>query len=274
MKRLRRKLTYANVVSSLCLFLLLGGGAAFAASKIRSGQIAHGAVTTNALHQRAVSSGKLAVGAVRSNQIANRAVGRDQIAGGAIGSDQIANGAVGSEKIASDSISSNQLKPGSVQPSSIAGSSLTSAQIKPGSIEPSSLAVPLSFSAEPSGGALPLTSGSPVDYPLDGATWTQSPGEIDVVFGETKATMAYDGSGAGSCEAFMELRLNGVQVGGGNFSTSSETLTEVSGALGANPQIDPPSPKTNTLTARVGTNGACTSDSAITSSRFRILSFG
>lgn len=134
--------------------------------------------------------------------------------------------------------------------------------------------MPLSFSAEPSGGSIVLVNGSTLDYPLVNASWTQFPGQINVVFGEVKATLAYDGSGAGSCEAFVELRLNGVQVGGGNISTSSEEPTAVAGALGANPEIDPPSPRTNTLSARVATNGACTGSSTINSSRFRILSFG
>jgi hypothetical protein len=34
MQQLRDGLTYANVVSTLCLFLLLGGGAAVAASQL------------------------------------------------------------------------------------------------------------------------------------------------------------------------------------------------------------------------------------------------
>lgn len=50
MKRLRGKLTYANVISTLCLFLLLGGGAAFAATQLPKNsvgarQIKRGAVT-------------------------------------------------------------------------------------------------------------------------------------------------------------------------------------------------------------------------------------
>jgi hypothetical protein len=50
MKRLRGKLTYANVISTLCLFLLLGGGAAYAAIKlprnsVGARQIKRGAVT-------------------------------------------------------------------------------------------------------------------------------------------------------------------------------------------------------------------------------------
>lgn len=50
MKRLQGKLTYANVISTLCLFLLLGGGAAFAATQLPKNsvgarQIKRGAVT-------------------------------------------------------------------------------------------------------------------------------------------------------------------------------------------------------------------------------------
>jgi hypothetical protein len=50
MKRLSHRLTYANVVSTICLFLLLGGGAAFAASQLPKNsvgpkQIKRGAIT-------------------------------------------------------------------------------------------------------------------------------------------------------------------------------------------------------------------------------------
>jgi collagen triple helix repeat protein len=50
MKRLQGKLTYANVISTLCLFLLLGGGAAFAATQLPKNsvgarQIKRGAIT-------------------------------------------------------------------------------------------------------------------------------------------------------------------------------------------------------------------------------------
>src|ERR1700689_4890345 len=50
MRPIRSKLTYANVMSSIAVFLLLGGGAAFAASKLGKNsvgtkQIKSGAVT-------------------------------------------------------------------------------------------------------------------------------------------------------------------------------------------------------------------------------------
>jgi Collagen triple helix repeat (20 copies) len=54
MNRLRGKLTYANVISTFCLFLLLGGGTAFAA-----GRLAKNSVGTKQLKKGAVTPAKL-----------------------------------------------------------------------------------------------------------------------------------------------------------------------------------------------------------------------
>jgi hypothetical protein len=75
----RPRLTYANVVATLALFLALGGGAAFAAGRINSGDIANGAIKTADIHQRAITSGKLGIGAVRGNQIAAGTLSSSQI---------------------------------------------------------------------------------------------------------------------------------------------------------------------------------------------------
>ncbi len=73
-KRLRSKLTYANVVSSLCLFLLLGGGAAFAAGKLGKNsvgakQLKKSSVTTAKVKNEAITEAKLAAGAVTASKI-------------------------------------------------------------------------------------------------------------------------------------------------------------------------------------------------------------
>jgi hypothetical protein len=52
MTKLRSRLTYANVVSTLCLFLVVAGGGTFAASKLARNsvgpkQIKNGAVGSN-----------------------------------------------------------------------------------------------------------------------------------------------------------------------------------------------------------------------------------
>jgi hypothetical protein len=80
----RPRFTYANVVSTVALFLAVSGGVAFAASKIH----------TNGIFKRAVTSGKLALGAVRSNQIADGAVSARQIADGTIGAKQVGSAAI------------------------------------------------------------------------------------------------------------------------------------------------------------------------------------
>lgn len=62
MKTLRGKLSYANVVSTLCLFLLLGGGAAYAATEmlpknsVGAKQLKTGAVTPKKLSKAAKAS--------------------------------------------------------------------------------------------------------------------------------------------------------------------------------------------------------------------------
>jgi hypothetical protein len=61
MKHLRPRLTYANVVSTLCLFLLLGGGAAFAAT-----QLPKNSVGPRQIKRGAITPAKLAVATKRA----------------------------------------------------------------------------------------------------------------------------------------------------------------------------------------------------------------
>lgn len=61
MKTIRKRLTYANVISTICLFLLLGGGAAYAAThlpknSVGSKQLKKGAVTPAKLSTAAKSA--------------------------------------------------------------------------------------------------------------------------------------------------------------------------------------------------------------------------
>lgn len=249
----RPRLTYANVVSTLALFLALGGGAAYAASKVQSGDLAPGAVRTSSVFKRAITSGKLAVGAVRSNQITDGAVGTQQIGDEAVGAKQLIAGAVGSKQLADGAVGAKQ--------------------IGQAAVAPSNLQFPVFYAASPTGGSASVTEG-PDPYPLADGTWTQNPGQIEVVFGGATATLAYDGSGSGSCQVFFEVNVNGLQVGGGQFSTSSTTPEQIEQNIGAQPQIDPVAPVTNHLTARIGSNGDCAAGSSIDSTRFRVLDFG
>jgi len=58
------KLNYANVVATIALFLAIGGGAAFAASKIKTGQIAKNAIKKNQLAKNSVTKDDFVKGAL------------------------------------------------------------------------------------------------------------------------------------------------------------------------------------------------------------------
>lgn len=74
MKQIRKRLTYANVMSSLAVFLVLGGGAAFAANQlgrnsVGSKQLKRNAVTAAKIKKKAVTTAKIRNGAVTGAKI-------------------------------------------------------------------------------------------------------------------------------------------------------------------------------------------------------------
>jgi hypothetical protein len=73
-KQIRKRITYANVMSSIAVFLVLGGGAAYAAKKIGSNEIKGNSITTGKIKKEAVSASKIKKNAVTTAKIANGAV--------------------------------------------------------------------------------------------------------------------------------------------------------------------------------------------------------
>jgi hypothetical protein len=65
MPKTRPRLTYANVISTLCLFLLLTGGSALAAATL-----AKNSVGSRQLKSKSVTTGKIANGAVNGSKVA------------------------------------------------------------------------------------------------------------------------------------------------------------------------------------------------------------
>jgi hypothetical protein len=84
MRRLRTHLTYANVMSTLAVFLVIGGGAAYAANTVFSSDIVDGEVKTNDLAANAVGSGKIADQQVKNADLGLGASSSNTIADGGI----------------------------------------------------------------------------------------------------------------------------------------------------------------------------------------------
>ena len=95
MKQVRQRLTYANVMSSLAVFLVLGGGAAYAAKKIGSHQIKDNSITAKKIRKNAVTAGKIKADAVTTKKIAPASVTNGKIAAGSVDATKLAAGFVG-----------------------------------------------------------------------------------------------------------------------------------------------------------------------------------
>lgn len=100
MKQIRKRLTYANVMSSLAVFLILGGATAFAAvQKIGANEIKANSIKTGKIVKEAVTAGKIKAGAVTESRIADGAVTTNKIADNAVTTNKIANDAVTGDKV-------------------------------------------------------------------------------------------------------------------------------------------------------------------------------
>jgi hypothetical protein len=89
MQQIRQRLTYANVMSSLAVFLVLAGATAFAARVARhsvgTAQLKANAVTTAKLKRNAVTTRKIAKNAVTTAKLRDAAVTGDKVAVSTLG---------------------------------------------------------------------------------------------------------------------------------------------------------------------------------------------
>ncbi|MFI5028423.1 MAG: hypothetical protein ACHQCF_05515, partial [Solirubrobacterales bacterium] len=88
------RLTYANVVSTLALFLVLTGGVAFAAH-----QLGRKSVGSSQLKSNAVTTAKIKANAVTTRKIKKLAVSTEKLKEGAVTAEKILDGSVTGEKI-------------------------------------------------------------------------------------------------------------------------------------------------------------------------------
>ena len=99
--RIKPHLTYSNVVSTLCLFAILGGGA-YAADKITSKDLAKDSVRSKAIENGQVKTKDLKANAVKGEQLADGSVAAADLAAGSVGSAALTDGGVGPADLAPD----------------------------------------------------------------------------------------------------------------------------------------------------------------------------
>jgi hypothetical protein len=107
---IRARLSYANVASTLALFLALGTGTAYAANEwtgenivdqsLTAADIQIGTIGTLRVQDNSLQAIDLAPDSATSSEIASAAVGSSEIAAGAVGTSEIANNTVSSADLA------------------------------------------------------------------------------------------------------------------------------------------------------------------------------
>jgi hypothetical protein len=114
-QRLRSHLTYANVISTLCLFLLLGGtavavdGSLPGQNTVGSADIINSEVKSADLGSDSVSSGKILDGSVKNTDLGPNAVASNTIADGGVQGIDIGNGQVNGADVGNDSLTEDDI---------------------------------------------------------------------------------------------------------------------------------------------------------------------
>ncbi len=91
-------------MSSLAVFLILGGATAFAATKVGSNEIKANSIKTGKIVKEAVTAGKIKKNAITESRIADGAVTTNKIADNAVTTGKIANDAVTGDKVKESSL--------------------------------------------------------------------------------------------------------------------------------------------------------------------------
>src|SRR4051794_23504384 len=107
-KALRNRLSFANVVSLLALFVALGG-TTYAAASLPSDSVGSLQIRTDGVGKSEIRSG-----AVGRSEVSTSGVAKSEIATGAVGKSEVTTNAVGASEIAKDAVGTSELRDGTV----------------------------------------------------------------------------------------------------------------------------------------------------------------
>ena len=134
--RLRAKMTFANTVSVLALFVALGGTSYAALSKNSVGakQIKTNGVKSAEIATGAVAADELLDGSIGLADLAANSVNGSKVVDGSLNGADLANGAVGASDLGPDSVDAANVIDESLGTGDVANGSLTGGDVSNGSI--------------------------------------------------------------------------------------------------------------------------------------------
>lgn len=129
------RLSYANVMATIAVFIALGGAAVAAGlppHSVGAKQLKKGAVTPAALRKGAVTAGKIAPKAVVAGKLGANAVLPGNLGNGIISTAKLADGAVIAAKIKNGVVTTNKLTNGAVTTAKLGEGSVTLGKLAEG----------------------------------------------------------------------------------------------------------------------------------------------
>jgi hypothetical protein len=146
-KQIRKRLTYANVMSSIAVFMVLGGAAVAATqlpkNSVGTKQLKKNAVKTTKIANNAVNGAKIADGSVTGAELADATVGTADLANGSVLTDKLANDSVLTDKILNNAVTNAKIANGAVNSAKLGAASVRAANLGPITIRTNSTTVAL-----------------------------------------------------------------------------------------------------------------------------------
>jgi hypothetical protein len=124
MRRVRSRLTFANVCSFLALVIAIGTGGAYAANTVFSTDIVDGEVKAADIGTAAVQTGEIG-----NNQIRSEDVRDDTLSGGGLIDNDIRNASLTGSDVAQESLSGGDVADGTIESADVSNENLTGADI-------------------------------------------------------------------------------------------------------------------------------------------------
>jgi hypothetical protein len=232
MKSRLPKLSYANVIATIALFIALGGAAVAAGlprNSVGTRQLKKGAVTAAKLKKAAVTSGKLAPKAVIAGKLGPNAVLPGNIGNGAITSAKLGAGSVIASTIKNKVVTTNKLSDKGVTTAKLGDEAVTSTTLANGSVTQAKLSKEFGalFNPLKSGQTLQGTfavggAGKELTVAIDGQTFqaplTSTPA-VNIINPSTSVNGACTGLGSGQAPAAVAGNLCLYVTGGTNLKT-------------------------------------------------------
>jgi hypothetical protein len=247
--RFRPRLSYANVIASLALFIALGGAAVAAGlpkHSVGAKQLKKGAVTAAALKKGAVTSGKLAPKSVVAGKLGPNAVGPGNIGNGAINSSKIEAGAVIATSIKNGVITTNKLANANVTTAKLAEANVTTAKLANGAVTAAKL------TPEVLNNVSPLKTGQTLRGVFDiGGTATEAT-PVALANGSVTYQQALLNAPAVTVLKKGTTTVNCPGLGGGNEQTPGATAGNLCIYLTAEGNLDATAPLTAEFNTRLG----------------------